>query len=1208
MKKRNLKSSVLEKGGLMIEALAMLGLIAVVTPTMYKKSAERTMEVQDINTATTIRTIMRAADAYVAANYTYMVADMIDKGETSRNLPFDELENYLPYNFDVNKALYNYREPELTVRRQEDSNNLTVFAIFPAKVAADEGIGQERTSRIAALVGANGGFVSEKGKARGVGGIWKLEDDEFKNTFNDNKDANVHSIVTASTESINNFTSGELDNDKYLQRGVDDGENSPTYSWKNTMWTDLYLGDDKIPEVDVYNNVDGNTSGHHSIRNIYSLIVGTDEVPDGDTGYGLYISDDHTNSDGNTTTNPARNAYIAGTLQAVLKKSADTQHVMFKVDEDKMGYGDIFKLADNIEHRGFEVAGETGNTLIGGTLTNYGNLNLSALGSQKNPNGWDEIKIGQIDSAGNNHVLSGTRDNETSVGTVSLINGKIFTASNEILTDISGTSSTGKIKMMEDGYKKVNNRGSVADAPTPSYNSKQVFPVEVDSNMIVNGLFTAGQIDTQKLRTASFSSGSSHIDDEYQWLNVDADGVEIVDPDGRDSTTGKNHLIVNDGEVNLYAGTKTNLTEGKRTADSSAMLHLQDAGSALLSADKTVIQAGAKDIDYDSMDSGELRLETTNLAAKLSDNSLTVSNTGDVSDDNDYIKTTFDRGFVNMHETDLSVTDGSDNSVFTVKANDQANDTYVDKYAQGDTDDYKIAAHGNVIFTDSKGGSADTAEEGAYAYLSMGKLSKDAAVNIIPYDANVNPSEKSRNIVFIDQGATHEQNKSKAKRTKASDTNYKGVSEGTIYMRKGFLEINPSDTGSNDLAADEGYGVIKASRFVANNPDVKGTVVYASDAFSEDYGQAGLKDDKGYYYDTYMVNPAYTSVMKDIKLTTRGGARLSDILPDFVNKGIYVVSNTYTEDSGKTAMEKLSSADTNAVDLSETEIGNLFTGALKTSSTGTISDENYGASPLAGFVPAPQCPPGYAKAITLAPASSMSALAGDIKKNSKGRLYINPNDVTLDSDGKPVMPYYSQISATLSDGSGIGYKSETYKTDGSTTEAFNIAGISGNLTTLENILTSGTSSAGQVPLAFLQNGYLKAATKAIRNSANKYGTAWAVYLGYLYPEAFYNTLITALSNKYTDFKDKLSYAGSDTNKMWWNLFPVASGSIEGYATIYCYFDRPNYQQHTFNTDNNSGNVSGTYFDDWNGMTVRFDNKKPRDYNLNDPALKYKEVW
>ena len=43
MKRRNINKTIMQRGGLMIEALAMLGLIAVVTPTMYKKSAERTM-------------------------------------------------------------------------------------------------------------------------------------------------------------------------------------------------------------------------------------------------------------------------------------------------------------------------------------------------------------------------------------------------------------------------------------------------------------------------------------------------------------------------------------------------------------------------------------------------------------------------------------------------------------------------------------------------------------------------------------------------------------------------------------------------------------------------------------------------------------------------------------------------------------------------------------------------------------------------------------------------------------------------------------------------------------------------------------------------------------------------------------------------------------------------------------------------------------
>ena len=43
--------------------------------------------------------------------------------------------------------------------------------------------------------------------------------------------------------------------------------------------------------------------------------------------------------------------------------------------------------------------------------------------------------------------------------------------------------------------------------------------------------------------------------------------------------------------------------------------------------------------------------------------------------------------------------------------------------------------------------------------------------------------------------------------------------------------------------------------------------------------------------DTYKVDPAYTSLMNDIRLTSRGGARLSEILPNYIAKGI--ISNQF---------------------------------------------------------------------------------------------------------------------------------------------------------------------------------------------------------------------------------------------------------------------------------------------------------------------------
>ena len=64
-----------EKGSMMVEALAMLGLITMVTPILYKKAAERTTELQDINTAAQMRTLSKALDDYIQDNYAELAKD-----------------------------------------------------------------------------------------------------------------------------------------------------------------------------------------------------------------------------------------------------------------------------------------------------------------------------------------------------------------------------------------------------------------------------------------------------------------------------------------------------------------------------------------------------------------------------------------------------------------------------------------------------------------------------------------------------------------------------------------------------------------------------------------------------------------------------------------------------------------------------------------------------------------------------------------------------------------------------------------------------------------------------------------------------------------------------------------------------------------------------------------------------------------------------
>ena len=78
---KNHKSKISELGSLMIEAMAMLALISMVTPILYKKSAERTTELQDINAASQVRALIKSLDDYVSDHYD----DIVDGNTVTQN-------------------------------------------------------------------------------------------------------------------------------------------------------------------------------------------------------------------------------------------------------------------------------------------------------------------------------------------------------------------------------------------------------------------------------------------------------------------------------------------------------------------------------------------------------------------------------------------------------------------------------------------------------------------------------------------------------------------------------------------------------------------------------------------------------------------------------------------------------------------------------------------------------------------------------------------------------------------------------------------------------------------------------------------------------------------------------------------------------------------------------------------------------------------
>lgn len=1259
MKRRNMSKSIAQKGGLMIEALAMLGLIAVVTPTMYKKSAERTMEVEDINTASTIRTVMNAANDYVGANYSTIVSEMehsTGNASNYRKITFDQIKNYLPYGFNMKKALYNYGDPEISIARKD--NNLTAFVLFPAKANADNGIGQERTSRIASLVGSSGGFVTEKGKtARGIGGVWKLEETDYKGVFPDKaENAEEYSIVTASADTINSAVNNEVDMDKYLQRGRDAGDTDNSSLWKNTMRTDLYMGNTDIAN-DVYNDEEKYKDKTFSIRNVKSMIIGAEYAGDDKdwdeaSNYGLYVT-------GNKP-----DTYLLGTLEAV-----DSD---FRVLQNRLSFGRTAGADGNKGDYAFTID-NNGDTETRGRLTVDKNVYLANASPDTTAMtaGWDEVKIGNL---GNGYAIQADaghikgRGNAYS-GHVSII-GPDIADFNGFTSNLPGISSMedDRIVLMNEGYTQLPD-GTAVPAISYTEGGKPTFPVRIGSNAEVEGLLAAGQLDTQKLRTASLSVGSENIDDANKWMTVDADGVLIANPENReavyDDTSGKltsdksgTRVNINKDQIALSVdSTAKDITNPREQEESdhstkfaltkdnikaiSNDVDIRSRGYASFSGVGTLIQAmdpsdyeDSDDIYENELYDNTLLLRNSQMQARMEDGQLTIGGKTYMNDTEfvdktnaKYIRTLFDNGTVDMANANLNVytyDDTNKKQVFSVRTNNDPNSlSPKNTYA----DNYDITMHGKVLITNEAGGKvaagatdADTTNK-AHKLISLGgdTIQTDAGINIIQRSDDAQISNAYKNILIIEQGATDEVNKN----SNNNNSNNNGINtdNGTIYIRKGFVEIHGEreesvSSGNTDKSADQGLGVIKASRFVANNPDITEASMTGQPHSSGKYGarvpmilqtispnnewEKYNNTSTANRYDTYMVNPAYTSVMHDIKLTTRGGARLSDVLPDFINKGIYVVNNTVKENE----LEKLNLSTQTYEYLYG--IADADKNKLSSGDKLDLATESAWASPFLGVVPAPQCPPGYGRVITLTPASFQVGQAGKLmKRNEKvapaNSYYVVPNDASSD-----------QIAASVND-SQVAY--ELVGVTGKATDKNNqeVTIDPNKVTTAKYVLTTFSDTSTKqpvVPLTFQQSTWLKSMVKPLYQKPSSeaddknpkyvnpsYVRGWATMMGFLYPTSLYSGFTPQTRLKATD-------------EAYWNLFPVIRGSLEGYATVYCYFDRTNmFKGYNYDYEN--------FVDNYNYLQTM--DKVPTSYKkesgnsnyqkrLNDPSLKYDEVW
>ena len=97
----------------------------------------------------------------------------------------------------------------------------------------------------------------------------------------------------------------------------------------------------------------------------------------------------------------------------------------------------------------------------------------------------------------------------------------------------------------------------------------------------------------------------------------------------------------------------------------------------------------------------------------------------------------------------------------------------------------------------------------------------------------------------------------------------------SVYSNRAKLSVN-GDTGYTSGSTSAGTNALVT---IANHAD-GGIAPYNTHSGDTQYAH-------------FRVDPSYMSVMNDIKITSRGGARLSEALPNYILKGIYELTNSY---------------------------------------------------------------------------------------------------------------------------------------------------------------------------------------------------------------------------------------------------------------------------------------------------------------------------
>ena len=1027
------KQNFTQKGSMMVEALALLGLITMVTPILYKKAAERTTELQDINVATQMRMVSTAVDEFIRDNYNEIGASHVGDVFKLTEAELEKLDEYLPYGFSTQKSKM-FEDFDVSVKKRTvlDKNDKE-HNIYTAAVLAPlrDNITMMRSSKIASMIGANGGVYRKSGdgddaqyKIEGVQGTWSAEMGDYDFSTDNLKEG---SLVVISNEAISSVR-GDVSSDDVLYR-VDDGDES-----KNTMQTTLYM--------------DGN-----EIRGVSELIA-----QGGDGGDVIIGKDESLTS----------NLIVTGTTN--LKKTLN-------VEGDTTLGGALTVEGPTTLNDNLTVAGDTtlGNTTINGDLTQSGgDVTFNSDNFTVNANG--DVKIdaaGDTTIGGTNVKIEGDQTVEVVVGD----NGITIDQDNGNTINGDTTFNNGDVTI-NDGDLIIDG-GEIIVIPEDPNDETGIM---ADWLYAAKGIKVGGKVGNNKSPGDYFTVDSSGV-------SVKSGGLDVRD-----------NFYADESTVDIAADS---FAVGGRVGDSGNKINI-NGSSAFIgnsynsggSHEGLLVESGSLVLQNASgslaMKEDETTLESGNSRIKLGEDIVTIG-TG---------------------------TEGEENA--------------------------KIVADANKVGFENKG-AGDTGV-GTSLYLENGRMK-------FGVNSNTQILADEYGLAIAGKGGNLTGNSVKV----SSDGSIDSVSilDGAkvAISREGIIEVKAPTVDDND------GGYIRARRLVSDIP-------YPDTAVFDGYTASGGTPSKGYDY--YQVNPAYTSVMNDIKLASRGGARLSDILPDFINKGIYVVDNTYKSDS-----------------IGDWTNLNVVNGKVSLSEGSECTTNTCIASPWMGFVPAPQCPKNYAKVIAMHPI-----------RWRMSEVYAVYNTDEWPEAGSSA---YQEII------SGSNFGKYFAKQNDPRYAEFALTSVAGGDEEHTHVVETGA------PLTFQTNTWLNTTITENFGGKNTSGTVdnfqgWHAIMGFVYRPTQYRQLLEDLGQSIS------------TTDIYWNIFPVYAQDMAAIANVYCYFDR-----HPLTTGNSRkwtwGSSPVYQYDQLNNYRLGYDKGASGDANawgtgkseddgsyINDPTLGYDDAW